>query len=158
MESMPAGSKTTLVTGAAGFIGSHLAERLIEQGHRVLGVDGFTPYYDRAQKEANLSALSGREQFRFLELDLRTADMAPHLDGVDWVFHQAAQPGVRASWDDGFVDYLGHNLLGTQRLLAACREASTPRFIFASSSSVYGNVPEGDVTEDEPVRPLSPTA
>ncbi len=156
MESMPAGSKTTLVTGAAGFIGSHLAERLIEQGHRVLGVDGFTPYYDRAQKEANLSALSGREQFRFLELDLRTADMAPHLDGVDWVFHQAAQPGVRASWDDGFVDYLGHNLLGTQRLLAACREASTPRFIFASSSSVYGNVPEGDVTEDEPVRPLSP--
>ncbi len=145
-----------LVTGAAGFLGSTLSEALLARGRRVLGVDCFTPYYDRRLKEANLAGLRDREGFSFHELDLRRVDLAPLVDNVEWVFHQAAQPGVRASWDEGFADYTGHNLIGTQRLLEACRHADVSRFVFASSSSVYGNVPEGEVDEDAPARPLSP--
>ena len=145
-----------LVTGVAGFLGSHLAEALLDRGHRVTGVDAFTPYYARALKESNLEALRARPGFRFVEADLRSASIAPLVTGSPWVFHQAAQPGVRASWDEGFADYVSHNLLGTQRLLDACRTAHTERLVFASSSSVYGNVPEGLVGEDAPARPLSP--
>jgi nucleoside-diphosphate-sugar epimerase len=145
-----------LVTGVAGFLGSHLAEALLDRGHAVRGVDCFTPYYGRSLKEANLAGLRSRPGFRFHETDLRSADLSPLVDGVDWIFHQAAQPGVRASWDEGFADYVGHNLLGTQRLLETCRRAGSARVVFASSSSVYGNVPEGEVTEDAPLRPISP--
>jgi nucleoside-diphosphate-sugar epimerase len=145
-----------LVTGVAGFLGSHLAGALLERGHAVRGVDCFTPYYGRSLKEANLAGLRSHPAFRFHEIDLRTADLTPVIEGVDWVFHQAAQPGVRASWDEGFADYVGHNLLGTQRLLEACRRAGTSRLVFASSSSVYGNVAEGEVGEDAPLRPMSP--
>ncbi len=145
-----------LVTGVAGFLGSHLAEALLARGHAVRGVDAFTPYYARSLKEANLEGLRQHPGFRFLELDLRQADLGPVLEGVDWVFHQAAQPGVRASWDEGFADYVGHNLLGTQRLLEAARRSGVARFVFASSSSVYGNVPAGEVDEDAPLRPMSP--
>jgi nucleoside-diphosphate-sugar epimerase len=150
------GRPAALVTGVAGFLGSHLAEALLDRGHRVTGVDAFTPYYARALKEANLEALRARPGFRFVEADLRSASISPLVTGSPWVFHQAAQPGVRASWDEGFADYVGHNLLGTQRLLDACRTAHTERLVFASSSSVYGNVPEGLVGEDAPARPLSP--
>jgi nucleoside-diphosphate-sugar epimerase len=145
-----------LITGVAGFLGSHLAEALLDRGHSVLGVDAFTPYYSRHLKDANLSALRARSGFTFLEQDLGAGDLAPVVQGREWVFHQAAQPGVRASWDVGFADYTRHNVLATQRLLGACREEGVARFVFASSSSVYGNVEEGEVTEDAPLRPLSP--
>jgi UDP-glucose 4-epimerase len=144
------------VTGVAGFLGSHLAEALLAAGHEVVGVDGFTPYYSRALKEANLRGLRDRTGFRFVEADLAETDPSDLVDGVPWVFHQAAQPGVRASWDRGFEDYVRHNILATQRLLEACRAAGVSRFVYASSSSVYGNIAEGRVSEDEPVRPVSP--
>jgi nucleoside-diphosphate-sugar epimerase len=147
---------SALVTGVAGFLGSHLAEALLDRGHAVRGLDAFTPYYSRVQKEANLGSLRDRPGFTFQEGDLRTVDLPPLLGGCDWVFHQAAQPGVRASWDRGFALYAEHNLVATQRLLEACRAASIRRFVFASSSSVYGDVPEGEVGEDAPLRPLSP--
>jgi UDP-glucuronate 4-epimerase len=145
-----------LITGVAGFLGSHLAEVLLARGHAVRGIDAFTPYYSRALKEANLRSLRGLPGFTFHEGDLRTDDLAPLLAGCEWIFHQAAQPGVRASWDRGFSLYAEHNLIATQRLLEACRRASVRRFVYASSSSVYGDVPEGTVGEDAPLRPLSP--
>lgn len=152
---MSRGSPPALVTGTAGFVGSHLAEALLDRGHRVTGVDAFTPYYDRRLKEANLETLRGRDRFTFVEGDLAELDPVPLLQDIAWVFHQAAQPGVRASWADGFAPYLRHNLHATQRLLEAARDR-VERFVFASSSSVYGNVPEGDVSEDAPRRPISP--
>jgi UDP-glucose 4-epimerase len=145
-----------LVTGVAGFLGSHLAESLLDRGHEVRGADCFTPYYSRSRKEANLEGVRTRSRFTFRETDLGEGDLAPLVEGVDWVFHQAAQPGVRASWAEGFTDYARHNVLATQRLLEACRRHAVSRFVFASSSSVYGNVPEGEVDEDAPLRPLSP--
>ena len=145
-----------LVTGAAGFLGSHLTEALLARGHRVTGIDCFPPYYDAALKRSNLSQALTHQAFRFVEMDLSTGDGAPYLPAGGWVFHQAAQPGVRASWDAGFADYLGHNLLATQRLLEACRRVDLQSFVFASSSSVYGNIPEGEVSEDDPRRPMSP--
>src|SRR5258706_2105798 len=123
-----------LVTGAAGFLGSHLAERLLERGHAVTGVDCFTPYYSRRQKEANLSGLRGQPGFQFHEVDLSRDDVSALVEGRPWIFHQAAQPGVRASWEAGFTSYLEHNLLATQRLLEAARRAAVSAFVFASSS------------------------
>lgn len=125
-----------LVTGAAGFIGSHLAERLAADGWDVVAVDGFTPYYDLAQKRANAAAVGDQAGVAVLHTDLLTADLAELLDGVDVVFHQAGQPGVRASWTE-FGSYVEHNLLATERLLAA--SSAVGRFVFASSSSIYGN-------------------
>ncbi|GIU86855.1 MAG: putative UDP-glucose epimerase YtcB [Acidimicrobiia bacterium] len=145
-----------LVTGAAGFIGSHLAEALLARGDEVVGIDCFTPYYDRATKEANLAAARTSPAFTFLELDLRTADLAGPCAGVDVVFHQAAQPGVRLSWSDGFAEYDSHNVLATQRLLEAACAAGVGRFVYASSSSVYGNQRRYPTTEDDLPRPFSP--
>ncbi len=141
-----------LVTGVAGFVGSHLAEALLARGDSVRGVDCFTPYYDRAQKEANIAAARGLEM---VEADLRTCDLRSLLDGVDVVYHQAAQAGVRLSWSAGFADYVGHNILATQRLLEAVRGARV-RVVYASSSSVYGNQPRYPVHEDALPRPFSP--
>lgn len=142
-----------LVTGVAGFIGSRLAERLAERGWTVRGVDALTPYYDPDLKRSNVaSAASLGVEVEFA--DLQTADAQRLLDGIDVVFHFAAQPGVRHSWSD-FDTYLGHNLLATQRLLDAARGSGITRFVFASSSSVYGQV-WGAVTEESPTRPYSP--
>ena len=152
MNSFPA----ALVTGVAGFLGSHLAELLLERGHAVTGVDCFTPYYSRRQKEANLSKLRAHSRFQFHEVDLVRHDLSAVIQGRPWVFHQAAQPGVRASWDASFAVYTENNLLATHRLLEAARRADVGAFVFASSSSVYGNVAEGLVGEDAPLRPLSP--
>jgi nucleoside-diphosphate-sugar epimerase len=142
-----------LVTGAAGFIGSHLAERLVASGWVVRAIDSLTPYYDTALKRATAADLS-RQGVDVQVVDLRSAELRDLLDGVDVVFHFAAQPGVRHSWDD-FDSYLGHNLLATQRLLDAARHARISRFVFASSSSVYGQV-TGAVTERSLTRPFSP--
>ena len=146
-----------LVTGAAGFVGSTLADALLARGDSVLGVDCFTPYYSRADKEANLASARGSERFELVDADLRTAAIEPLLDGVDVVFHQAAQAGVRLSWSDGFGDYVGHNVLATQRLLeAVVAAAPRARVVYASSSSVYGNQARYPVQESDLPRPFSP--
>lgn len=146
-----------LVTGVAGFIGSHLAERLLSDGHEVCGVDAFIDYYPRAMKERNLEVARSWNSFTFIEDDLLTMRVIPLLDGVDWVFHQAAQAGVRASWGKEFARYTGCNVLVTQRLLeAALYTNSIRRFIYASSSSVYGDAVELPLVEDTLLSPLSP--
>src|ERR1700722_1449749 len=132
----------TLVTGVAGFVGSHVAETLLARGDSVIGVDCFTPYYDRATKEQNLDSARTYERFELVQADLRTCDVEALLSGVDAVYHQAGQAGVRLSWSDGFGDYVGHNVLATQRLLEAVQHTRPgARFVYASSSSVYGNQP-----------------
>ena len=145
-----------LVTGVAGFIGSTLADELLGRGDRVLGVDCFTPYYERGVKEANLTGARHSDRFELIEADLRSCDIEPLLDGIDVVFHQAAQPGVRLSWSAGFADYVGHNVLATQRLLEAVKGASKAKVVYASSSSVYGNAAAYPTTEDDLPRPHSP--
>lgn len=146
-----------LVTGAAGFVGSHLSERLLQVGCQVRGVDRFTDYYPRALKEANLAALSGRPGFSMVEADLAEAELAPLLDGVEYVFHQAGQPGVRASWGDSFRVYTQDNVVATQRLLEALRRhPGVRRVVYASSSSIYGNAPQLPVSEATLPRPISP--
>jgi UDP-glucuronate 4-epimerase len=142
-----------LVTGAAGFIGSHLAERLLAEGHEVVGIDCFIPYYPRHVKKSNLAGLIDHPRFAFCEIDLRTAPLAAALDGVDTVFHLAAMPGLSASWSD-FESYMTCNLLATQRLLDACRARDLRAFVHASTSSVYGRDATGD--EQTPLNPISP--
>jgi len=145
-----------LVTGVAGFIGSHLAERLLQDGYQVLGVDCFTDYYAREIKESNVSVLREQSRFHFVEMDLRSADLRSSLEGVDYVFHHAAQAGVRASWGDTFRVYAEDNVLATQRLLEACKGGAVRRFICASSSSVYGDAKDLPVTENSRTQPVSP--
>jgi len=145
-----------LVTGVAGFIGSNLADRLVADGIDVIGVDRFTAYYEEAQKRTNLEQLMPNPQFRLVEADLLTAELGPLLDGVDVVFHQAAQPGVRLSWADGFRLYNDLNVNLTQRLLEAVRTRPIKRFVYASSSSVYGQAPSWPTMEDAETRPHSP--
>ena len=146
----------TVVTGAAGFIGSHLAASLLESGHDVLGIDCFTDYYPRPLKEANLAPLVAHARFRLLEERLQDAALARHLEGASAVFHLAAQAGVRASWGREFAHYTEHNVLATQRLLEAALEAGRPRIVYASSSSVYGDAAVLPLREDGPCRPVSP--
>jgi nucleoside-diphosphate-sugar epimerase len=145
-----------VVTGSAGFIGSHLAESLVRDGHEVVGVDCFTDYYARETKQGNLAALRDERRFRLVEGRLQDMDLAPILDGADQVFHLAAQAGVRASWGREFAHYTEHNVLATQRLLEAALAAHTPRLVYASSSSVYGDAPSLPLREDAVCRPLSP--
>jgi UDP-glucose 4-epimerase len=144
-----------VVTGAAGFIGSHLTERLLDDGHSVLGVDCFTDYYERSSKEANLAGARAHSCFELAERDLAADDVAEILTGADAVFHLAAQPGVRGSWGRGFDTYLRNNLQATQRLFEALRPRPVP-VVFASSSSIYGDAVNLPVGEDEPPRPVSP--
>ena len=135
-----------VVTGAAGFIGSHLAQALLAEGHDVAGVDCFTDYYDPAEKEENARGL-----------DIRRADLAEEsldLDGVDGVFHLAAQAGVR-SFGEAFPLYVRRNLIATQRVLEACVQADV-RIVLASSSSVYGEAEAYPTPEDAQPRPISP--
>jgi nucleoside-diphosphate-sugar epimerase len=149
------GELHALVTGAAGFIGSHLTDRLIESGARVTGVDCFTDYYDPALKRANLTLALPSPRFLLLELDLGAADLRS-LPDVDVVFHQAAQAGVRASWGADFATYTHHNVLATQRLLERYRDSRLQRFVYASSSSVYGDAERYPTNEDLLPRPFSP--
>lgn len=145
-----------LVTGVAGFIGSHLAARLLDDGHEVLGIDCFTPYYALDGKKANLEPLRGRPGFLFEEADLRKAPLEPFTGGAEVVFHLAAQPGVRASWGESFLDYAGHNLVATQRLAEAAQVTGVRRLVFASSSSVYGEAERHPTPEDVSPHPVSP--
>jgi nucleoside-diphosphate-sugar epimerase len=145
-----------LVTGVAGFIGSHLAAELLARGHNVVGVDCMTDYYPRKLKEANLAPLLAQAKFSFVEENLLSADIQALLDGVDLVFHQAAQPGVRKSWGLAFDTYLKCNIAATQRLLEAAKGRNLTRFVFASSSSIYGDPPELPVRESTLPQPVSP--
>jgi nucleoside-diphosphate-sugar epimerase len=145
-----------LVTGAAGFVGSHLCEALLDDGEQVVAVDCFTDYYGRAAKEENLAPLRARPGFSLVEADLSVAPVAPLLADVDRVFHIAGQPGVRASWGPDFADYLRHNVTATQRLLEACKGRPLGKLVYSSSSSVYGDAESHPTPESLRPQPISP--
>jgi len=145
-----------LVTGVSGFIGSSLSEKLLDQGFRVIGVDSFFNYYPRKIKEKNLEFLLSQSDFEFVEADILEIDWDKIISGVKGVFHQAAIAGVRASWGQKFDQYVQNNILGTQRLLEACKDKSIEKFIYASSSSVYGDTEELPIRESSPTNPISP--
>jgi UDP-glucose 4-epimerase len=145
-----------VVTGVAGFIGSHLSERLLAAGHEVVGIDCFTDYYERSRKEQNLEMSRSSDRFRFEAADLVDADLAPLLDGADAIYHLAGQPGVRPSWGNQFDRYVRDNVIATQRLLEALKEAPIKRFVFAGSSSVYGDAERFPTKETALPRPVSP--
>jgi nucleoside-diphosphate-sugar epimerase len=155
-RSVSAGEQRVLVTGCAGFLGSHLSERLVEQGHTVVGIDCFAPYYSRETKERNLDRLRDEPRFALVEIDLATDALEGLMDGVDTVFHLAAQAGVLGSFGASFEIYVRNNVLATQRLLEAAANASPVAFVYASSSSVYGNAGVYPTTERTARRPLSP--
>lgn len=141
-----------LVTGCAGFIGSHLTERLLSQGYQVSGIDCFTDYYPRELKEANIFNAVQNKNFEFVEDDILKMDKYPE---VDYVFHEAAQAGARASWGKDFAIYTRNNIEATQRLLEFYKDRKLRKFIYASSSSVYGDA-ELPMREDSLLKPISP--
>jgi nucleoside-diphosphate-sugar epimerase len=145
-----------VVTGAAGFIGSHLCERLLELGHDVIGIDSFSDYYARARKEQNLETSLAHPKFTFHELDLVDADLRGALRGANFVYHLAGQPGVRPSWGGQFDRYVRDNILATQRLLEGLKETPIDRLVFAGSSSVYGDAEMFPTKESALPRPVSP--
>ena len=145
-----------LVTGAAGFIGSHTCERLLRSGNDVVGVDCFTDYYARNVKDANVERLRDWYSFKLVETDLAADDLVGLLDGIDVVIHLAAQPGVRHCFGDGFKKYVRNNVLATQRLLEEAAVSSVESFTYASSSSVYGDADHYPTREQTPLAPVSP--
>lgn len=147
-----------LVTGAAGFIGSHLSERLLNLGHEVFAIDCFSDYYQRNLKEKNLIQSLKSEQFHFYEQNILNDLSFLPINEIEFVFHLAAQAGVRASWGSSFKIYTDTNVLGTQKLLElfSVSGVNLKRFIYASSSSVYGNVLELPLNEDTYPKPVSP--
>ncbi len=145
-----------LVTGTAGFIGSNLAARLLADGWLVRGVDNFSTYYAASMKRSNVSTLVATPGFELIETDLLTASLEPMLSDVDVVFHHAAQPGVRQSWAEGFRAYTANNVDVTQRLLEAAAAQPSRRFVYASSSSVYGNATAYPTDEVSATMPYSP--
>jgi UDP-glucose 4-epimerase len=147
---------TILVTGVAGFIGSRLGRKLLEQGHCVIGLDSFTDFYPKWIKEKNLEPLQADGRFEFLAQDLNDIDCPALLRRVEAVYHLAAQAGVRTSWGRNFEAYIRNNIQNTQTLLEAAKESDLRKFIFASSSSVYGLTPNLPMKESSPLCPLSP--
>jgi nucleoside-diphosphate-sugar epimerase len=148
-------SKTVLITGAAGFVGSHLAERCLDLGWRVIAIDAFTGYYEESLKRRNIATAVAHPGYTLIEADLLTMDLGDVLREVTIVFHLAAQPGVRASWSD-FDVYTRLNVTATQRDLHLAAEAPIERLVIASSSSVYGDAERMPTPEDVTPRPVSP--
>lgn len=147
-----------IVTGAAGFIGSHLAEKLTSLGYEVIGIDSFTDFYSRNIKERNITQLLKLNSFKFIEQNILNINLEDCLKDGDVIFHQAAQAGVRTSWGKNFDTYVENNIKATQFLLEGCKEKGIKKFIFASSSSVYGDI-ENDTPMREDItipRPVSP--
>ena len=148
---------THIVTGVAGFIGSNLAEKLLEQGDQVIGIDQFNDYYDPSLKRQNAHILAKYPEFKLIEADIQALDWRQLLQGVEVLFHQAAQAGVRASWGDGFRQYTERNINATQIILEAAKETpSLQRMVFASTSSVYGNAETMPTPETLCPQPVSP--
>jgi UDP-glucose 4-epimerase len=145
-----------LITGAAGFIGSHLTGGLLDRGAEVVGIDCFTDYYPRPIKEANLAHNRDRPGFRFIESRIQDADLPELLDGVTHVFHLAAQAGVRKSWGRDFRIYTENNVDASQQLLEACVGRPLHRVVYASSSSLYGDNVTIPMREDALPQPVSP--
>jgi len=145
-----------IVTGAAGFVGSHLCAHLLGHGDEVVGIDSLTDYYDPRRKEANLATLRGHDNFSLQRLDLTSAPLSTLFEDADVVYHLAGQPGVRGSWGDEFVPYVERNVVATQRVLEAARDVSLWKVVYASSSSVYGNAETYPTTEDLRPQPVSP--
>ena len=145
-----------IVTGAAGFIGSHLSASLLQQGDEVVGIDCFTDYYDPLRKEVNVAPLLTHSAFTLHRADLLDARLDVLFEGADVVFHLAGQPGVRASWGDEFRPYVERNILATQRVLEAARGGTVGKVVYASSSSVYGDAESYPTTELMRPQPVSP--
>jgi nucleoside-diphosphate-sugar epimerase len=145
-----------VVTGAAGFIGSHLCDRLLADGHEVVGIDSFSGYYARDLKDSNLEAAHKHPNFKVVEADLVTSGLSQVLSGASVVFHLAGQPGVRPSWGSTFDPYVQANIVATQRLLETLREIPIKRLVFASSSSIYGDAEMFPTKETALPRPVSP--
>ena len=147
---------TCLVTGCAGFIGSHLCEALLKLNYKVVGIDCFSDYYSREFKDKNIQKCLKSKNFELIEEDLLKCDLSQLINGVDYIFHQAAQAGVRASWGDNFKIYTDNNILATQKLLESCKNSTQlKKFVYASSSSVYGDS-ELPMRERNHPRPISP--
>jgi UDP-glucuronate 4-epimerase len=145
-----------LVTGCAGFIGSNLTDALLQDGHQVLGVDCFNDNYGREQKRRNLEHALQWDEFDFVPLDLARGDLRELVDETEVVFHLAAEPGVRASWGQRFENYERNNITATQHLLEASRHTPERPFVYAGSSSVYGQAETFPTPEDTLPRPFSP--
>ena len=149
-----------VVTGAAGFIGSHLTELLLTQGDEVVGIDSFTDYYDADVKARNLAGVLEHERFTMCREDLLEARLQELFDGADVIFHLAGQPGVRPSWGAEFATYTSRNVLATQAVLEAARGLPLKKLVYASSSSVYGDAesyPTAETLRPQPVSPYGVT-
>jgi UDP-glucose 4-epimerase len=149
-------SQKIFVTGVAGFIGSHLCESLLGAGNRVVGVDSLHANYDVRFKRDNLKTLAGHRNFSFTEGSLNDLPLSKLLEGVSCVFHLAAQAGVRDSWQERFGEYVDNNVRATQRLCEAARACEIAKFVYASSSSVYGEAKQLPMSEAHPTHPVSP--
>ncbi|MCF8002347.1 MAG: GDP-mannose 4,6-dehydratase [Halanaerobiales bacterium] len=146
----------SLVTGAAGFIGSTLTEELLKKNHQVIGIDSFIDYYDRSLKERNMDSFIDNDKFKLIEDNINNLDLKALMGDVDYIFHQAAQAGVRSSWGEDFEIYSHNNIMGTQRLLEAAKESNIKKLVYASSSSVYGDTDQLPMKETNRLQPVSP--
>ena len=149
-------SEKVVVTGAAGFIGSHLCESLLGMDFHVVGIDSFNANYDVRIKRQNIAAAERNDRFELVEASINELDLGRVLSGAAYVFHLAAQPGVRDSWAERFDEYIDSNIRATQKLCEACRGMALERFVYASSSSVYGDTAQLPMNESHPTRPFSP--